>query len=81
MSSGRVHTCYVSIDDGRDLIQKQYLGINMAKPLLQCASTMSNDLNDLVSELLVWGNLGIPNVDKVFQDDCNKSIKLKINLI
>jgi hypothetical protein len=81
LSIGLLLTMNMSFHQDRQLIQDQFRDINLPYPLFQCATAVSNDLNDLVHECPVRGDLGVPRIDKVLDDDGDDGIKLHIDVV
>jgi hypothetical protein len=42
---------------------------------------MGNDLNDLVNEDMVRGNLRVPRVDKLLQNDGDDGVELEVGFV
>lgn len=42
---------------------------------------MGDDLNYLVDEDVVWGDLRVPSVDELFEDHGDDGVQLKVDLV
>lgn len=63
------------------LVEQQALQIDFAKPLLESSGTVGDDMYNLSNERLIRGNLPVPTLYKVPQNDRYESIKLEIDVI
>lgn len=74
-------TCNMSVDQLRKFVKYQVFQINGCYSLLNGACAVSDNVDDLISEFMVWGDSGVPSLYKVLDDYGNQSIKLEIDLV
>lgn len=63
------------------LIQQKRLQFHFSQPLFQSASAMGNDLDDLVDEDVIWGNLRVPRVDEFLEYDGDYRVQLEVDFV
>lgn len=61
-------TCNMSVDQLREFVEYQGFQINSSYSLLESASAVSDDVDDLISEVMVWGDFGVPSMYKILDD-------------
>lgn len=61
-------TCNMRVDQFREFVEYQGFQINSSYSLLESASAVSDDVDDLISEVMVWGDFGVPSMYKILDD-------------
>ena len=74
-------TCNVNVNQFGKFIEYQGFQIHSCYSLLESACAMSDDLNDLISKLVVRCDFGVPSLYKIFDNYRYESIELEINLV
>ena len=71
----------MALDQLWDLVQDQTRYVDAAKPLLQCPCAVGDDPHHLFHEALVGGELAVPAVEEVFDDDGDEGVELEVDLV
>ena len=74
-------TCNMDVDQFGKFVENQGFQIHSLNSLLDSACAVSDNLNDLIGELLVRGDLGVPSLYKILDDYRYESVELKVDLI
>lgn len=74
-------TVYMCFHKRRDLVQGQLCNVDLAQPLLECASAMCDYLEDLSDKSLIRSDLRVPGINKLFDYTGKKGIKLTVDVI
>ena len=71
----------VGLDQCRYLVENQCFHVNPSEPLLDCATAVGDDVNDLLDEDMIRSDFRVPHLHKLLDHNGNDGVELAVYLI